>query len=96
MSAVVPTAEAIKELVVRAISDQKGFPADALLSGRSFKELDQQFDSLSMLEIQLIIEEAFGIELEGQWQNLEEFPDNLEELVQLIFDALVARSQGAR
>ncbi|MEW1923802.1 phosphopantetheine-binding protein [Streptomyces sp. NPDC088360] len=52
----------IKSLLVTTLTEKFGLPADEVLSGASFEELD--IDSLILVELGLILRKEIGIVLE--------------------------------
>lgn len=71
----------------------QGMDPKALLAGEEFLALDKNFDSLSMVEVQLMIEEAFDIEFDQKaFSDASKMPVNLPELARIVFEQIEAQS----
>ncbi len=67
----------------------QGMDPQKLLSGTEFLALDRHFDSLSMVEVQLLIEETFDIEFDQKaFSDISKMPRNLQQLAQAVFEQL--------
>ncbi len=72
-----------------------GIAPQRLLSGEAFLEIDPNFDSLSMLEIQMLLEEEFGFELDFS-RDQSNLPMNVHELAQAVVDQKTRDSSTGR
>jgi acyl carrier protein len=61
------TIESVKETISQIVYKQLGVEPAQLLAGTAFNKLSPDFDSLSMLEIQLQLETDLGFEFESNW-----------------------------
>lgn len=59
-----PSLEAVRLKIAELLADKMDIAQDRTLVDLPFKELHADFDSLSMLEMQLLLEEAYGFEFE--------------------------------
>jgi acyl carrier protein len=73
--------EEIRQTIVRLIQKQVDVPAATVLVDTPLRELHPEFDSLAMIELQLLLEKEYEIELTfGTNSTVDEFPNNVTEL----------------
>lgn len=67
--------------IAELIEQHLAIPAADVLSGKPFAELHEKFDSLAYLELQLLLEEAYGFEFDMRLQGKEaRLPTSIDEL----------------
>jgi len=75
----------LREGIAKLIAQSTGTPADALLADTPFVKLG--YDSLDVVEIRILVDEAYGTDLEGK-VTARNLPKNLSDLARLVEDAL--------
>jgi acyl carrier protein len=79
------TVELAREKIAEAIEKQVGVAKDEVLKGSPFLELHHDFDSLTFIEIQLMIEEEFKFEFDrDSFGNGSSVPQNVNELAEAV------------
>lgn len=78
----------VRETIARILVEYMGVDLKAALNDTPFVELHKDFDSLSMLELQLLLEKEynveFNVEVHGGLKG--ELPKNVTEFALLLFD----------
>jgi len=74
-----------RETITRLLEEYMGVEATTVLQDTPFVELHKEFDSLSMLELQLLLEKAHDMEFDSgaQGQN-GKLPTNVTELAEVL------------
>ena len=90
----------VKLQIADIFEQQLGLPKDRILAGEAFIDLDPHFDSLSLVQAQLFLEELYEARFERtEGTRLERLPANIDELVELIYprllDIITARQSSA-
>lgn len=90
MSTTSVTIEGLRGQVADIFEQQFGLPRDRLLADELFIDLDPDFDSLSMVQVQIFIEEFYAIRFaRSQSGPVNDLPLNLSEFVAVLYPRLV-------
>ncbi len=81
---------ALRQEIASLLQQHLGVDRDRALSGLAFTQLHPGFDSLDLLELQLLLEKQLGFELEPPAGN-SPWPSSLEELAQEVLRQSQAR-----
>lgn len=80
----------IKLQIAEIFEQQLGLPKDRILAGEPFVDLDPNFDSLSMVQAQLFLEELYEAKFERtEATHLDRLPANINELAELVYPRLL-------
>ncbi len=70
----------IKNRIAALVSEYMDVDLALVLSGQNFNTLIENFDSLAMVEIQLLVEKQYGFDLDFEDMDKHAFPANIDEL----------------
>ncbi len=70
----------IKNRIAVLVSEYMDVDLALVLSGQNFNTLIENFDSLAMVEIQLLVEKQYGFDLDFEDMDKHAFPANIDEL----------------
>ncbi|AMP05327.1 acyl carrier protein [Collimonas pratensis] len=76
------TLDEIKAQIASLVGEYMGINPELVLSGKNFDTLIEQFDSLAMVEIQLLVEKHYGFDLDFEDVDKNAFPANISELAE--------------
>lgn len=85
------TLSVIRSTLVDIASRRYGMDPDGLLAGRPFTELCESFDSLALLDLQLLLDKALGIDLDPPGPP---WPTNLHTLAEAVLRQWERERQG--
>ncbi|WP_050462845.1 hypothetical protein [Herbaspirillum autotrophicum] len=74
------TIDEVKNQMATLVSEYMGIDRELVLSGKKFDTLIEHFDSLAMVEIQLLLEKHYDVELNFEGVDKEAFPTDIDEL----------------
>jgi len=75
--------QSVRQKIAELIHDFMDIPVENVLEDTPFTELHKDFDSLTMLEVQLLLEKEYGFEFEIDMHNKNaKLPSNATELAQ--------------
>ena len=75
--------QSVRQKIAELIHDFMGIPVENVLEDIPFTELHKDFDSLTMLEVQLLLEKEYNFEFEIDLHNKNaKLPSNATELAQ--------------
>jgi len=75
--------QSVRQKIAELIHDNLDIPVDKVLEDIPFPELHKDFDSLTLLEVQLLLEKAYGFEFEiNLHDKYSKLPNNATELAQ--------------
>ncbi|MFK0380226.1 acyl carrier protein [Pandoraea sp. NPDC090278] len=83
-----PSIEEIRTKIANLVSETFGIDKEKIISDLNFIDIDGRFDSLAMLEMQIKIEEEFGVEFPS-FSAGDELPSNLRDLSAIVFTELL-------
>ncbi len=84
------TLESVKTTIADVLERQLGIAPEHSLSGAPFTELDKNFDSLTFVETQLMIEEEYGVQFDQDLvEKAERPPKNVHELAELLLPQIL-------
>lgn len=87
--------ESIKLQVAEIFEQQLGLPRDRVLAGENFVDLDPAFDSLSLVQVQLFLEEVYETRFQrGPMAQVQTLPANIDELVSLLLPKLLELAEA--
>jgi acyl carrier protein len=91
------TLDTVKEHIAEIFEMQLGLPRERVLAGEAFVDLDPNFDSLSLVQAQLFLEEMYETKFErtGAVQ-LESLPANINELGDMVYPMLMRLMESKR
>jgi acyl carrier protein len=73
--------QSVRQKIAELIHDNLDIPVDKVLEDTPFPELHKDFDSLTLLEVQLLLEKAYGFEFEiNLHDKYSKLPNNATEL----------------
>jgi acyl carrier protein len=82
-------AEVVRKKIAELIEQHMGIAATRVLEGTSFGELDKDFDSLALLEMQLLLEKEYEFEFDMQLHDKNaKLPSNVDELAEAVIHQL--------
>ncbi|MGC4061897.1 MAG: hypothetical protein QM749_14025 [Aquabacterium sp.] len=77
--------DTIKQHLAEIFETQLGLPRERVLAGEAFVDLDPNFDSLSLVQVQLFLEEMYETRFERTGAvKLERLPVNIHELAAFV------------
>ncbi len=77
--------EHVKQTIARLIEQHMDVAASNVLADTPFLELHKDFDSLTMLELQLLLEKEYDMEFDNDAHNRnEKLPANVTELARVV------------
>lgn len=81
----------VESRIAEIMQRTQGMNPQRLLDGEDFLSLDKNFDSLSMVEVQLLIEETFHIEFDQKaFSDAAKMPRTLQQLALIVLGELSA------
>lgn len=81
--------ETVRLQVADIFEQQLGLPREEVLAGKRFIDLDPGFDSLSLVQAHLFLEEAYETRFERlPSTQLDKLPTNIDELVSMLLPRL--------
>ncbi len=81
--------EEVRQTIARLIQKQVDIPVAKVLADTPFRELHSDFDSLALMELQLLLEKEYATDLSfGQGALFEDFPENATGLARSIIFSL--------
>lgn len=79
----------VESSIAEIMQRTQGMSPQRLLDGEEFLALDKNFDSLSMVEVQLLIEESFNIEFDQKaFSDAAKMPRTLQQLARIVLEEL--------
>jgi len=85
------TIDEVKNQMATLVSEYMGIDRELVLSGKKFDTLIEHFDSLAMVEIQLLLEKHYDVELNFEGVDKEAFPTDIDELADGFYNNTSAR-----
>lgn len=74
-----------RQTIARLIEVHMGVPTDKVMADTPFLELHKDFDSLTMLELQLLLEKEYDMEFDNDAHSRQDkLPANVTELAQVL------------
>lgn len=81
--------EEVRQTIARLVQKQVDVPVENVLDDTPFRELHSAFDSLALMELQLLLEKEYATEFSfGQSDSFEDFPENTTGLARAILFCL--------
>ncbi|SDX27922.1 hypothetical protein SAMN04515617_102279 [Collimonas sp. OK242] len=76
------TLDEVKSQIAALVSEYMGVDQALILSGKKFDTLIENFDSLAMVEVQLLVEKHYGFDLDFEDTSMDAFPADIDELAE--------------
>lgn len=74
-----------RQTIARLIEEHMGVPTDKVMADTPFLELHKDFDSLTMLELQLLLEKEYDMEFDNDAHSRQDkLPVNVTELAHVL------------